>query len=99
LRSKNISTEDMMDDILNSLNKWFKNFDSFGFFYIKEYWLRYINEIGCKVVIKNWNESVTGIFRGISNSGKLILERDGRNLLISSGDMFLNREGITVDYG
>jgi BirA family biotin operon repressor/biotin-[acetyl-CoA-carboxylase] ligase len=95
---KFIPVEQMLSGVLVKLNKWLDNLHSFGFSHIKRYWLRYINEIDCRVVIRNGQDSLTGVFKGIDNSGKLILEREGKNLLISSGDMFLNTESITVNH-
>jgi BirA family biotin operon repressor/biotin-[acetyl-CoA-carboxylase] ligase len=94
----NISTEEVLENILIELDKCFEDLSLFGFSSIKNYWLRYINETDCKVTIRNGLDSLTGIFRGIDDSGRLILEKDGRNLFISTGDMFLNMEGIKASY-
>jgi BirA family biotin operon repressor/biotin-[acetyl-CoA-carboxylase] ligase len=93
-----VSVEEIFDNVLVELDKWFNIFDVLGFSYIKNYWLQYINEINCKVIIRNGGSSISGIIRGIDDMGRLILEENHRNLLISSGDMFLNTEGITVSY-
>jgi BirA family biotin operon repressor/biotin-[acetyl-CoA-carboxylase] ligase len=95
---QSISVEQILESILIKLKKWLDNLHNLGFLHIKHYWLRYINEINRKIIIRNGSDSLAGIFRGIDDSGKLILELNGRNLLISSGDMFLNTKGITVNH-
>ncbi|MDR2068234.1 MAG: biotin--[acetyl-CoA-carboxylase] ligase [Holosporaceae bacterium] len=80
------------------LEKWLSDLKNLGFFYIKDHWLRYINEINCKITIKNGRESLRGTFSGIDNLGRLILEENGRSMFISSGDIFANEEAIAVRY-
>ncbi|MDR0632475.1 MAG: biotin--[acetyl-CoA-carboxylase] ligase [Holosporaceae bacterium] len=91
-----VPPDEVLEKILVALDKWFDNFNVLGFLYIKNYWLRYINEIDCKITIRNGLDSLTGVFRGIDDSGRLILEMDGRRLFISSGDMFSNMEGMVT---
>jgi biotin-(acetyl-CoA carboxylase) ligase len=94
-----VSVEKVFHDVLIQLDKWFHIFGLFNFLYVRDYWLQYINEINCKVTIRNGESSVCGILRGIDDRGRLILEKDQQSLFISSGDMFLNTEkGITIDY-
>jgi BirA family biotin operon repressor/biotin-[acetyl-CoA-carboxylase] ligase len=93
-----ISTDEIMERILDGIDKWFCNLSIDGVQCLKEYWLRYINELGCKITVRNGHDSVSGVFRGMDDLGRLILEQNGSNLLISSGDMFLNMEGIVVSH-
>jgi biotin-(acetyl-CoA carboxylase) ligase len=94
-----VSVEKMFNDVLVQLDKWLGTFELFGFSHIKNYWLQYINEINCRVTIKNGESSVSGLLRGIDDRGRLILEKNRQNLFISSGDMFLNTEGgMVIDY-
>jgi BirA family biotin operon repressor/biotin-[acetyl-CoA-carboxylase] ligase len=95
---REIQTEEILNRILVGLRERFDNFEPSSFSFVKSYWLRYVNEIDRIVTIRNGLDSIVGIFRGIDDSGRLILERDGRNAFVSSGDMFLNTEGITVNY-
>jgi BirA family biotin operon repressor/biotin-[acetyl-CoA-carboxylase] ligase len=91
-----VSTEDLLENVLTELKKWLEIQSDFGC--LRDYWLRYINEINRKIIIRNGLDSLTGLFRGLDDSGRLILEWNGQHLFISSGDMFLNMEGITVNY-
>lgn len=94
--NETIPPEEVLEKILVALNKWLDNFEILNFLHIKNYWLRFINEIDCNVTIKNGLDSLTGVFRGIDDSGRLILEKNGRRLFIYSGDMFSDMEGIVV---
>ncbi|MDR0968848.1 MAG: biotin--[acetyl-CoA-carboxylase] ligase [Holosporaceae bacterium] len=97
-RGSEIPLEELLECVLAGLRERFDNFDPGKFSFIKDYWLRFVKDIGRKVTIKNGVDSIEGIFKGIDDSGRLILEKDGRNAFISSGDMFLNTESVTVNY-
>ncbi len=93
-----VSVDDVFKLTLIKIREWIDCLEEKGFFRIKCYWLRYINEIHRSVTIKNGEEALTGTFTGIDDFGRLMLEKEGRNLRISSGDMFLNEKGIMVNY-
>jgi BirA family biotin operon repressor/biotin-[acetyl-CoA-carboxylase] ligase len=93
-----VSVEEMFDVVSIELSRWLYTLENCGFSYIRDYWLQHISGINCKVTVKNGGDSLSGIIRGTDDSGRLILEKDGQNLLISSGDMFLDAERITVSY-
>ncbi|MDR3187382.1 MAG: biotin--[acetyl-CoA-carboxylase] ligase [Holosporaceae bacterium] len=90
---------EMMAIVSANVEKWFCDLKNRGFFYIKDHWLRYINEINCKITIKNGRESLTGMFCGVDEQGRLILEKSGRRIFVSTGDVFVNEEGIIRQYG
>ena len=94
----NVDIESVFDVVVAKIEEWIHCLESLGFFCIKSYWLRYINEINRNVIIKNGREMLSGIFEGLDDSGRLILKREDKNLRISSGDMFMNEKGITVNY-
>ncbi len=89
--------------LLENIDKWISRLRKTGFSDIKSYWLRNINDINCSVTIKNGNSVLNGIFLDINDSGKAVLKVSGnndnnKNVLISSGDLFLNQNEI-VGYG
>jgi BirA family biotin operon repressor/biotin-[acetyl-CoA-carboxylase] ligase len=96
---RTVSVEEVFGNVSVESDNWLCALENLGFSYIRDCWLRYISEINCNVTVKNGGDSLSGIIRGIDDSGRLVLEKDGRNLLISSGDMFLDTERITVSYG
>jgi BirA family biotin operon repressor/biotin-[acetyl-CoA-carboxylase] ligase len=81
--------EEILKSVLSVLDGWL----GLNFSDVRNYWLRYINEVNCNVTIRNGEDLLIGLCRGLDNTGKLILEKDGRHLLISSGDMFTNMKG------
>ena len=86
-----ISAVLMFDSILKKLDEWLslpKINDLSG---IREYWLRNMIGINEKARITNRNGTIFGTIRGINDSGSLILECEKDVLLISSGDMFLEK--------
>jgi BirA family biotin operon repressor/biotin-[acetyl-CoA-carboxylase] ligase len=92
------SAEDLVLQIDSSLGRWFGLTASGDFVAVKEYWLRYVNEINSKIIIRNGNDVLSGTFVGLDDFGRLILENEGRKLFISSGDVFLDMEGIVVNH-
>ncbi|MDR3179878.1 MAG: biotin--[acetyl-CoA-carboxylase] ligase [Holosporaceae bacterium] len=85
-------------DLLNtSIDSWLLVLEKLSFSCIRSYWLRNINEFKCNVILRNGNESISGLFYDLDECGRLVLERDGKHFIISSGDLFLNQEGILVN--
>lgn len=80
------------------INKWFINFQKIGFLFIKNYWLQYINDINCNVIIRNGKSSISGVFKDIDFLGRLVLETKDRKLYISSGDLFIDQERVIYKY-
>ena len=93
-----VSTEKTFRSILDNLNSELSLIQAGRFSDIREYWLQNIVGMNSEVTIKNGNDSLSGIVRGIDELGRLILERDEKKLYISSGDMFENEKKIVVNY-
>jgi BirA family biotin operon repressor/biotin-[acetyl-CoA-carboxylase] ligase len=84
----------VLDSILLSLDCWFARLEDLGFSHIKRYWLRNVNNFKCNVTIKNGRQSVDGIFQDIDEFGRIVLTKGNDRRVVSSGDLFLNPEGI-----
>lgn len=89
---------ELMHEFLSVLETWRNLLVSCGFSTIKDYWLRNVNDLKCIITIKNGNDSITGIFVDIDDIGRLVLEHEGKQLFISSGDLFINQKGIEAGY-
>jgi BirA family biotin operon repressor/biotin-[acetyl-CoA-carboxylase] ligase len=96
---KIVISKKILDILVKNINQWFFYLKTIGFSCIRSYWLSNINEIGCEIVIKNGHDCVNGIFTDIDDYGRVILERGGERLFISSGDLFINQEGIVMQHG
>ena len=96
---KNVSVFRLFDDVLSKLDFWLRLLQKNGFDRIKKYWLKNIVGMNQNVVIKNGNDNISGIIKGIDELGRLILEHGEKIVYISSGDMFINEKNIMVNYG
>lgn len=92
--SQQLHTLDILYILIESVASWVSHLCSFGFSEIRSYWLRNINGINCNVVVRNGDSILKGLFLGISDSGRAILQQSDRKLLISSGDLFVNHDKI-----
>ena len=90
--------QEMSECFLEKFKKWTSDFKKLGFSCIKEHWLRNIKGIDEIITVRNGNECLIGVFKDIDNFGRIILEKDGKFLYISTGDMFLDPERILKKY-
>lgn len=81
----------ILDVLLDNISDWMYRLRIRGFSDVRSYWLRNIKEINCNVTVKNGNSVLNGIFLNIDDSGKAVLQQDDRRLLVSSGDLFINK--------
>lgn len=86
--------QDVLGMLLKNIDNWISHICNVSFSDVRSYWLRNINDINCKVTIKNGNSVLNGIFLDIDDSGKAVLEFEGKRVQISSGDLFMNQEEI-----
>jgi BirA family biotin operon repressor/biotin-[acetyl-CoA-carboxylase] ligase len=93
-----IDTTALLKRIMKNIGDWFRLLNMAGFSKIRNYWLQNINNIKCRVVIKNGHSSINGIFQDIDDRGRLVLEENGNRLFISSGDLFANQEGLVINH-
>jgi BirA family biotin operon repressor/biotin-[acetyl-CoA-carboxylase] ligase len=87
----------VLDAALAAICRWCAYLEEDRFFCVRDYWLRNINEIKCKITVKNGTDSLSGVFLDIDQSGRLVLEEEtGRSLFVSSGDLFITQERIVM---
>lgn len=82
----------LLFEIEENLSEWLEK----DFSEVKNYWMEHTKSIGESITIKNGQDSLTGIYKGIDDSGKLILELDNKTVFISSGDMFDDMDKIKL---
>ena len=83
--------------IINSTVAAIKRFESEGFSAFKEKWLSHDIHLGSKVRLSSESKTIEGIHRGITDSGELILERQGRLIQYSVGELEEEIEGAFTD--
>lgn len=86
--------QEVLSILLKNIDSWITRLYNIGFSDVRSYWLRNINDINCKVTIKNGNSVLNGFFLDIDDSGKAVLEYEGKRVQISSGDLFMNQDEI-----
>lgn len=88
----NITPIKMLFEIEEGLSQWLpKDFSE-----VKDYWMKHAQNVGESITVKNGQDSLSGIYNGIDEAGKLILELDNKKVLISSGDMFEDMDKIKL---
>ena len=88
----NMDTVKLLHKIEDSIDKWLM----VDFSCVKYYWMRHTKNLGQLITIKNGKDSLSGIFQGIDDAGRLMLVVDGKIALISSGDVFENMDRLMI---
>lgn len=93
---REISNGAIISVLCEQLKKWMKSLDHDGFSLVRSYWIKNVCYIGCNIKVRNGNETISGLFSDIDESGRAVLFGDGRCFFVSSGDLFRNQERIVV---
>lgn len=88
-----VSPIQLLYQVEESINKWLR----LEFTEVQRYWMAHTSNLGKVITIKNGRDSLHGVYRGIDNTGKLILAVDDKEVLVSSGDMFENMDRIVLN--
>lgn len=76
------------DELIDMFLKKFKEFNINNCDLIKNKLIKYFYNFGKKIIIRNNNEEISGIFKNIDNNGSLILDCNGIEKRFFSGDVF-----------
>ena len=77
----------MLKNFLNEFEKLYQNWLDFGFAGIRQIWLQRSYRLNEEIKIKLDGEEIAGVFSGMDEEGNLILNREGKILKISVGDV------------
>jgi BirA family biotin operon repressor/biotin-[acetyl-CoA-carboxylase] ligase len=84
----------VIEDKINLLKEFLDNFASlyqkwldFGFAPIRNLWLQKAFNLNKEISVNLPDKSLKGIFRDLDKEGNLVLEIDGKTILISSGEI------------
>ena len=72
------------------LSAFFENYDEFlnkGFVYIKDEYIKSCKFLGKDICVKGFREEITGIAKDISDTGALVLENKGKDVVLTMGDI------------
>lgn len=82
-----ISPQELLKNFLNEFEKLYQNWLDFGFAGIRQLWLQSAYRLNEEIKIKLDGEEIVGVFSGMDEEGNLILNREGKILKISVGDV------------
>ena len=85
--NKNIDCEDFMNKLIS---KFFTDYDKFlskGFEFIKSDYISRTEFLDTEISVKGFNSEVCGIAKDINNSGELVLENNGKEFVLTIGDI------------
>lgn len=85
--SKNIDKDKFVEDFLNEFKASYDKLLTYGFKILKEEYISYLACLDKEITVKNYNNTYTGIVRGVTDSGLLLLEINGELQEISAGDI------------
>ncbi len=76
------------DEVLASINRWYKRWTEKGFAPIRDAWLKQAYGIGDEITARLPNDKIKGVFKSIDEQGALILEMpDGSDKIIHAADV------------
>lgn len=64
-----------------------------GFQSVRDKWLRSAHGLGGPIVVRDRNEERPGLFKGLDDEGRLLLEHSGHIEPVIAGDIFFANEG------
>ena len=91
--SLNIETQQFIDmnkfkdDLISSFYKNYEEFLEKGFEYIKSDYISRASFINTEITVKGYNQTTTGKAKEINSNGELILENNGKELVLTIGDI------------
>ena len=87
-----ISVLDILLSFLEKVEFFSKKWEEEGFAEIRRLWLQHVIGLDQEIVVRMPNETKTGIFRGLFEDGRLVLEEENsKKSLISVGDVYFPR--------
>ena len=85
----NLSSQNALDLIMESFERYHNMWKIYGFSNIRKLWLEKAYRIGQKVTVGDINNQVTGIFESLDEYGAIQLKLESRKIYtLSTGEMF-----------
>jgi BirA family biotin operon repressor/biotin-[acetyl-CoA-carboxylase] ligase len=88
--AKDASPEKTLSCFIAHFDRWATLWQRNGYAPIRESWLSRATGLQQKILIRLENQELSGIFKGIDETGALILSQDGKekDRIITAGDVF-----------
>jgi len=85
----NITSQNILNLIMESFEKYYNIWHTYGFVNIRTLWLNHAYRLGMEVTIGNESNRISGIFKSIDESGAIELRlSSGEIYTMSTGEMF-----------
>lgn len=85
-----VKPQELAEAFLSDFKKWLEIWRRDGFAPVRAEWLKNARGLGQQITVRLPNETKTGIFDTIDDSGCLLLKQDNETIKIASGDVFFN---------
>lgn len=82
-----IDKMELLNKFLNHFENLYQEWLSFGFLPIRNLWIKDAFNLNKQINVNLPNQSLTGIFKDLDKNGNLVLNADGQEILISSGEI------------
>lgn len=72
------------------LNRFFENYDEFlskGFVMVEDNYINRAGFLGKEISVKGFNNTVSGLAKSVNHAGELVLENEGKEIIVTMGDI------------
>lgn len=80
--------ENLLKKFLENFSNLYQKWLNFGFAPIRNLWLAEAFNLGKEIKVNLPGKSLSGVFKDVNKEGNLVLEIDGKVVLIGSGEVF-----------
>ena len=88
-----ISVPQMLESLLERFDFWNTQIQQHGIQTLLDAWLEKAYGVGGPIVVNLTNTRIEGIFYGLDQEGCLLLNKDGKIIKITAGDVFFGQTG------
>lgn len=85
------SRNDVLQTLVRAFAEWFDTWDREGFSIIRAAWLAHAHGVGTQITVKLKNETLSGMFNSLTDTGALDLKlTTGEHRAVSAGEVFFD---------
>jgi BirA family biotin operon repressor/biotin-[acetyl-CoA-carboxylase] ligase len=76
-----IEPQALLEKLIENFEKYYQIWDNNGFSFIREKWLEHAYKLHENITVKHQNDIVTGLFKDIDNTGRIILQLPSKKII------------------
>ncbi|MEY4463231.1 MAG: hypothetical protein RLZZ81_202 [Pseudomonadota bacterium] len=76
-----IEPQALLEKLIENFEKYYQIWDNNGFSFIREKWLEHAYKLHENISVKHQNDIVTGLFKDIDNTGRIILQLPSKKII------------------